>query len=113
MRTLNDLEREMRAVARGERKAPPLRPRASELMGALTPANLDLLRIIALENPMTVSDLVLRTGRAQPNISRSLQELARYGFVRLHRDGQKIRPELVARHVNVDLVEGNYNLVPD
>jgi len=113
MKTLNELEKEMRAVARGEHKAPPPRgqSKASELISALTPTNLEILKAIALERPKTVGELAELTGRAQPNISRALQELAHFGFVRLTRHGQKIRPELVARGVSFDFVEGKYDLV--
>ncbi|MBY0431087.1 MAG: MarR family transcriptional regulator [Rhodospirillales bacterium] len=106
-RTLTDLQNEMRAVARGERKAPP-RPAKTEagvdLFGVLTPSNRALLQVIGRDRPESVSKLAELTGRAQSNVSRSLQELAKFGLVRMVRDGQSIRPELAVIHVDIDLI---------
>jgi predicted transcriptional regulator len=81
-KSLTELREEMRAVARGERKASSL--------------------------PATVSELVELTGRAQPNISRSLQLLARYRLIQLVREGREVRVEPIARAVRVDLATGTY-----
>lgn len=112
-KSLKDLESEMRAVARGERKpstAPQERP-ATDLVSALTPANRKLMQVIASRS-LTVSQLAEATGRSQPNVSRALQDLARVGLVRLDRDGQAIRPVLLARHVDIDLEHDVCRIVP-
>lgn len=106
-RTLTDLQNEMRAVARGERKAPPRSAKAEagvDLFGVLTPSNRALLQVIGRDRPESVSKLAELTGRAQSNVSRSLQELAKFGLVRMVRDGQSIRPELAVIHVDIDLI---------
>ncbi len=54
--------------------------------------------------------LVARTGRAQPNVSRSLQLLARYNLVRLVHENREIRPELVAKEVRLNLMTGTYEM---
>lgn len=101
MRTLHDLRDEMLAVAQGTRPVPPVHSvtdgeSVSGLLGVLTPANRALMQLIATERPETVSRLAQLVNRAQPNVSRALQDLAKHGLVRLVRDGMSIRPELVA-----------------
>ena len=99
-RSLIDLREEMRAVARGERDASP-RP-AGLLMSALSGEALELLSVIWNARPATIGALAELTGRAQPNVSRSLQQLARLGLVRLHREGREVRPkQLVAADARI------------
>jgi predicted transcriptional regulator len=111
-KSLRDLREEMRSVARGEREAPPL-PAAAMLSTLSSPGNLELLRIINQERPASVSALVARTGRAQPNVSRSLQLLARHGLIRLEREGKEVRPVALARSVAVDLAAGTYTPIDE
>lgn len=106
-KSLHELREEMRSVARGEREVPPL-PAAAMLSALSSPGNLELLRIINQEHPASVSHLVARTGRAQPNVSRSLQLLARHGLIRLVREGKEVRPVGIARSIGVDLTAGTY-----
>lgn len=109
-RTLTDLREEMRAVARGERKAPP-RP-VAPLLQALTREALELLEFLIKEHPGTVAEIADRTGRAQPNISRSLQRLSALGLVHLNRNGRKVTPEPVAGSLHIDLTTGTYETQP-
>jgi predicted transcriptional regulator len=105
-KSLTELREEMRAVARGARKASPL-PAAS-LLAALSREALELLAVLLRKHPASVSELVELTGRAQPNISRSLQLLARYRLIRLAREGREVRAEPIAKAVRVDLATGTY-----
>jgi predicted transcriptional regulator len=100
------LREQMRAVARGEAKT-PARP-AAPLLAALSPEALDLLGVLLRERPATISDLVALTGRAQPNLSRSLQQLASHGLVGLVRSGREVRPEPLVTGLRVDLLTGTY-----
>lgn len=109
-KSLSDLREEMRAVARGEGKPSPLP--AAPLLAALSREALDLLGVVLRERPATVAELVARTGRAQPNVSRSLQLLAGHGLIRLEREGREVRPVPVAREVRVDLLRGTYETMP-
>lgn len=109
-RSLNDLREEMRAVARGEGKAPP-RPAAS-LTQALTREALELLEMLIREHPGTIAEIAERTGRAQPNVSRSLQRLAALGLVRLNRKGREVTPEPIAGSLRIDLTTGTYEAQP-
>lgn len=108
--SLAELREEMRGVARGERRAAPLP--AAPLLAALSREALDLLGVVLRERPATVAELATRTGRAQPNVSRSLQQLARHGLVKLEREGREVRPVPVTREVRVDLVTGTCAAVP-
>jgi predicted transcriptional regulator len=109
-RSLNDLREEMRAVARGERQASPLP--AAPLLAALSKEALDLLGVLLREKPSSVTELAMLTGRAQSNISRSLQLLARLRMVRLIKDGRGVKPEPLVRTVRVDLESGTYETTP-
>ena len=91
-------------MARGERKESP-HP-AAPLPAALSREALELLAVLLRKHPASVRDL--QTGRARPNISRSLQLLARYRLIQLTRQGREVRVEPIARAVRVDLATGTY-----
>jgi len=105
-RTLTTLREEMRSVANGERSPSP-RP-AAPLLAALSSEALELLKVVLRERPTSMTALVGLTGRAQSNISRSLQQLAGHGLVRLVRVGREVRPEPIVRSLVVDLATGTY-----
>ena len=109
-KSLNELKEEMRGVARGERRPAPLP--AAPLLAALSREALDLLGVLLREHPANVTELVRLTGRAQSNVSRSLQLLAKHRLVRLVREGREIRPEALATTVSVDLATGTYAMTP-
>ncbi len=113
--SLADLREEMLGVARGERAPSPL-PTAAVLQVLCSPENLDLLRIIHAQRPATVSALAALAGRAQPNVSRALQQLARHGLVRLQPQGREVRPvPTLARidiDIDIDIARGTYAAVP-
>jgi predicted transcriptional regulator len=108
--SLSELREEMRGVARGERLAAPLP--AGPLLAVLSREALDLLGVLLRQRPASVTELAATTGRAQPNISRSLQVLSAHGLVRLVRDGREVRPEPIASAVTVDLTTGTYQATP-
>ncbi len=108
--SLADLREEMRSVARGQRRASPLP--AAPLLAALSRETLDLLGALLRARPASVTELVATTGRAQPNVSRSLKVLARHGLVRLVREGREVRPEPIASALWVDLATGTYEATP-
>lgn len=109
-KTLIDLREEMLAVARGEREASP-RPAAS-LLKALSPEALELLELLLQERPDTITEITSLTGRAQSNVSRSLQQLARLGLVVLQRSGKEVRPVPTTARVEIDLATGTYATTP-
>jgi len=105
-RTLTDLREEMRAVARGEREPSP-RP-VAPLLKALSPEALEILELLLQEHPATVAEVAQRTGRAQSNISRSLQLLARLGLVAMSRKGREVQPVPTAAKLEIDFATGTY-----
>ena len=106
-----DLKEEMRAVSRGERRASPLP--AAPLLAALSREALELLSVLLREHPANLTELVALTGRAQSNVSRSLQLLAKHRLIRLVREGREIRPEAIAKTLRVDLATGTYETTPN
>ena len=102
--------REMRAkltaAASGEgslKDAPRLWMSVDALMRLLTPENRGLLATIAREQPRSVSELALRSGRDQGNLSRTLDRLAQAGLIRLVPEGREKRPEMLRRRVRIEL----------
>src|SRR5262245_38259599 len=86
IQSLTSLERDMRAVARGERAAPadaakPSFNSVEALIRLLTPENRRLLAFIRDRKPGSVAELVAMTGRAQPNLTRTLAKLEAAGFI--------------------------------
>ena len=109
-RSLSELREEMRAVTRAERRAAPLP--AAPLLAALSQEALQLLSLLLQMRPASVAELVTLSGRAQPNISRSLQLLAKHRLIRLVRDGREVRPEPIVKSVRLDLATGTYETTP-
>ncbi len=82
------LRRQMKAVARGKRVAPkdaaaPSFESVSALLRLLTPANRALLAVIRDKKPQSIAELAELTGRAQPNLTRTLGKLEAVGFVQM------------------------------
>ena len=105
---LNSLEREMRAVARGERPAPADAAKSSfNSVGAvvrlLTPENRHLLAIIRDRKPGSVAELVQLTGRAQPNLTRTLAKLEAAGFIKVKAVGRRRAPSAAIRTIVVEI----------
>lgn len=105
-----DLREEMRAVARGERKASPLP--AAPVLSALTAEALELLTLVHGKRPLSIQDLARLTGRSQPNVSRSVQQLAKHGFLKLVKEGRQVHPEPLTHEVRIDLRAGTCIKMP-
>ena len=105
---LNSLEREMRAVARGQRPAPANAAKSSfNSVGAvvrlLTPENRHLLAIIRDRKPGSVAELAQLTGRAQPNLTRTLAKLEAAGFIKVKAIGRRRAPSAAVRKIVVEI----------
>lgn len=86
IRRMAELEAEMRAVARGETPAPddaamPSVESAEALLRLLTRENRQLLKTIRDQRPQSVAELAKLTGRAEPNLLRTLTKLEAFGLV--------------------------------
>jgi predicted transcriptional regulator len=70
-------------------------PSTESFARLLTADNRTMLRLIAERAPESLDELVELTGRAKPNLSRTLHRLASYGVVHIERRGRKIVPTLL------------------
>lgn len=105
---LGSLEREMRAVARGERPAPPDAGKPSfnsveAIVRLLTPENRQLLAIIRDRKPQSVAELAQMTGRAQPNLTRTLAKLEAAGFISMKAVGRRKAPSAAVKKIVVEI----------
>lgn len=97
------------AVARGEVKPSPSDPKVwfsslESLAQVLSSKNQALLETIRHERPQSLKELAALSGRAESNLSRTLQTLAQYGFIRLNKaEGRRVIPEVLYDRVALDL----------
>ena len=98
----------MKATARGERTAPPDAGKPSfnsveALVRLLTPDNRRLLALIRDRKPGSVAELVELTGRAQPNLTRTLAKLEAAGFIRMKTVGRRKAPSVAVKKIVVEI----------
>jgi predicted transcriptional regulator len=98
----------MRAVARGERKAPadaaePSFNSVDALIRLLTPEDRRLLALIRDRQPGSVAELAQLTGRAQPNLTRTLAKLEAAGFIRMNPVGRRKAPSAAIKKIVVEI----------
>jgi predicted transcriptional regulator len=108
IQSLDSLKREIRAVARGERAAPadagkPSFNSVEALLCLLTPDNRHLLAIIRDRKPRSVAELVQLTGRAQPNLTRTLAKLEAAGFITMKAVGRRKAPSATIKKILVEI----------
>jgi predicted transcriptional regulator len=97
VQNLRSLREEMRAVARGERSASvdaakPSFNSVDAVVRLLTPENRKLLAIIRDRKPQSVAELVELSGRAQPNLTRTLAKMESAGFITMKAVGRRKAP---------------------
>lgn len=105
---LRSLREEMKAVARGERSAPTDAARPSfnsveALVRLLTPQNRQLLAVIRDRKPPSVAALAEMTGRAQPNLTRTLAKLEAAGLITMEAHGRRKAPSAAVRKIVVEI----------
>lgn len=108
VQSLHALRDEMKAVARGERPAPPDARKPSfnsveAVVRLLTSENRRLLALIRDRKPGSVAELVAMTGRAQPNLTRTLAKLEAAGFVRMTAVGRRKTPSVAIKRIVVEI----------
>ena len=108
IQSLNSLEAEMRAVARGKKRAPADAARPSfesvdALVRLLTPENRKLLRTIRDARPQSIADLERLTGRKGPNLLRTLGKLAAIGLVQLREEKRRTVPTVLVGKLRVEI----------
>ena len=102
------LREEMKAVARGEKPAPkdagtPSFDSVEALLRLLTPQNRELLAVIRDKKPQSIAELALLTGRAPPNLTRTLGKLEAIGFVRLKSVNRRKIPTATVHSLQINI----------
>ena len=102
------LKDQMKAVARGERPAPPdaARPSfesAQALVRLLTPENRHLLSVIRDRKPKSIAELAALTGRAPSNLTRTLAKLEAIGLIALREDGRRKVPVAAVKTLRLEI----------
>lgn len=108
IQSLASLEREMRAVARGEQPAPadaaePSFNSVEAIVRLLTPENRALLATIRDRKPQSVAELVRMSGRSQPNLTRTLAKLEAAGFITMKSLGRRKAPSVAVKKIVVEI----------
>jgi len=108
IQSLRSLREEMKAVARGERKAPadaakPSFNSVDALVRLLTPENRQLMALIRDHKSGSVAELVQLTGRAKPNLTRTLAKLEAAGFIRMKSVGRRKAPSAAIKKIVVEI----------
>lgn len=108
VQSLRSLREEMKAVARGDRPAVAEAARPSfnsvrAVVRLLTPENRQLLALIRDHKPQSVAELVALTGRAQPNLTRTLAKLETAGFITMKTVGRRRIPSVAVKKIVVEI----------
>lgn len=109
VQSLRALREEMKAVARDERPAPTDAARPSfdsveAMVRLLTPENRKLLALIRDRKPDSVAELAQITGRAQPNLTRTLAKMEAAGLIRMKPGGKRRKaPSVAVRKIVVEI----------
>lgn len=103
-----NLRNEMMAVARGEKPAPAWAgthtfESVDALMRLLTPENRQLLALIRDRKPQSIAELAEISGRAAPNLTRTLAKLEAVGFVQMETVERRKVPTTVMRSLRVEI----------
>src|SRR5260370_25243991 len=104
-----ELRDEMMAVARGEKPAPDdagtqTFESVEALTRLLTRENRELLAIIRDRKPQSIAELAEITGRAQPNLTRTLAKLEAVGFIQMRTVGRRKVPKTTVHTLRVEIV---------
>jgi predicted transcriptional regulator len=109
IQSLKSLRSEMTAVARGKRPAPPDAAAPSfesvdAMVRLLTPENRKLLALIRDRKPQSVAELAELSGRAQPNLTRTLAKLEAAGLITMRAaGGRRKAPAVVVKKIVVEI----------
>lgn len=108
IKTMRDLEAEMRAVARGDKPAPadaakPTFESVDALIRLLTPENRKLLAVIRDRKPQSIAELAKITGRAASNLTRTLAKFEAVGFVRMQGEDKRKIPVSIVHKLRVEI----------
>ncbi|WP_152048816.1 HVO_A0114 family putative DNA-binding protein [Aureimonas psammosilenae] len=102
------LRSEMMAVARGQQAAPAdvggqSFESVEALMRLLTPDNRKLLAMIRDRKPQSIAELAEWSGRAAPNVTRTLAKLEAVGFIRFEESQRRKVPTAVVHKLTMEI----------
>ncbi len=108
LRSTSSLEAEMRAVARGEAPPPadaaqPSFESVDAVIRLLTRENRELLAVIRDRKPQSIAELSDMTGRAQPNLTRTLAKLEAVGFIVMRMVERRKVPTAAIHKLHVEI----------
>jgi predicted transcriptional regulator len=108
VQSLRSLREEMKAVAAGHKpaRADAAKPSFNSIdavVRLLTPQNRRLLAIIRDRKPQSVAALVEMTGRAQPNLTRTLAKMEAAGFITMKAVGRRKAPSAAVKKITVEI----------
>jgi predicted transcriptional regulator len=108
IQNLRALRNEMKAVARGDRAAPANAAKPSfnsvdAVVRLLAPENRRLLAIIRDRKPQSVTELVHLSGRAQPNLTRTLAKMESAGLITMKAVGRRKAPSVAIKTIIVEI----------
>lgn len=100
------------AIARGKYKLKKNEPKIwfeslKSMAQILSNENRVLLRLILEKKPASLAELEMISGRKKSNLSRTLKTLERYGIVALHREKNRMVPEVKATEFKVEFGLGD------
>jgi predicted transcriptional regulator len=104
-----EMKARTKAVARGERRISSDEPKVwftstESFAKVLSAGNRELLRIIVEKAPGSLDELAKITGKAKPNLSRTLRTMEGYGLVHLERGERgRITPKVMHDRVELEL----------
>jgi len=95
------------AIARGEYKLKKGEPKVwfesvQSMAQILSSENQELLRIIKEQEPASLKELELASGRKHSNLSRTLNTMSRYGIVDLVKQKRTVKPIVKATDFKVE-----------
>ena len=95
------------AIAKGEYTPKKSEPKIwfesiKSMAQILSNENQELLKVILDNKPQSLNELVDLTGRAKPNLSRTLKTLERYGIVELEKNSRNLVPKVKATNFQVE-----------
>jgi predicted transcriptional regulator len=108
IQNLRLLREDMKAVARGNRPSPadagkPSFNSVEAVVRLLTPDNRRWLALIRDRKPRSVAELATMTGRAQPNLTRTLAKLEAVGFITMKAVGRRKTPSVAVKKIVVEI----------
>lgn len=104
--SLKDFQKRTIAIAEGRFKPKPGDPKIwftslRSLAELLSEGNQELLDIIRKEKPGSLAELSQLSGRAVPNLSRTLKRMEQHGIVELRKTDHAIRPVVKAARFEI------------